>query len=51
MRRIFGHDYARLREAGWKVEEIGYLAALHPDEHRRQALFNKTLYVKKKKTI
>ncbi|MDR1671098.1 MAG: methyltransferase domain-containing protein [Alistipes sp.] len=48
-RRVYGRDYAtRLREEGWNVEEIDYLAALTPDERRLYALRPEILFVVKK---
>jgi SAM-dependent methyltransferase len=48
-RRVYGRDYAtRLREAGWDVAEIDYLAALPDAERKRFALRPETLFVVKK---
>jgi hypothetical protein len=48
-RRIYGRDYAdRLRETGWKVEEIDYLATLTPAEREKYALRPETLYIVQK---
>jgi len=48
-RRVYGRDYAdRLREAGWRVEEIDYLSALTPAERAKYALRPETLYVVRK---
>ncbi len=48
-RRIYGRDYVdRLRAAGWKVEEIDYLATLAPAEQHLYALRREILYIVKK---
>lgn len=48
-RRVYGGDYAeRLGQAGWKVEEIDYLAAIKPRQRRLYALRPEILYVVKK---
>ena len=48
-RRIYGRDYAdRLRETGWRVEEIDYFNALTPDEQKLYALRPEIMYVVRK---
>lgn len=48
-RRIYGRDYAdRLRESGWQVSEIDYLATLPPAERKKFALRPEILYVVRK---
>lgn len=45
-RRIYGHDYAdRLREAGFRVEEIDYAARFTDEQRKRYALCNDRLYI------
>lgn len=45
-RRIYGNDFAaRLREAGFTVEDRDYAASLQADERRRFALPNDHIYV------
>ncbi len=44
-RRIYGRDYAdRLRQAGFKVEEIDYIKELGPGEAEHYALMHEIIY-------
>ncbi len=44
-RRIYGLDYAdRLREAGFRVEEIDYYDTLSPEERERYAVMRERIY-------
>ncbi len=48
-RRIYGRDYAdRLREAGFRVEEVDYAARFTPEERQRYGLPDDRLYIVKK---
>ncbi len=45
-RRVYGRDYAhRLREEGFRVDEVDYFATLTPDQQRLHALRREVLFV------
>ncbi len=48
-RRIYGRDYAdRLRQAGFKVDEVDYIQNFTPEERTRYALTAEIIYIVKK---